>query len=298
MASVDEAQWPSDLYVLRKGAGMTLSKLQRNPSLCVLAGVGPHDAVAAHERIRGVLAEMTPSRSTEALSNALAVGDPDPGLLEERRKRFAEVSGVSSTNTIENWERAGFNELFARLKGFRNRTPLLIQQAESDVFVERRLIHHCVERRTVVAQAQGVTDYSYASGPTSIIHGSETERWEELFRDEESSAFTVWFSHPLNVGETYRYSFRVTDPDEADREPDTRGYFGEWFEVGVVRYRIRVRFIDELPARVWWYKHRPPLLVRAQEPLVNELLEPAVQVAHEFALLSPNTFDTGIAWEW
>src|SRR5438876_4961353 len=87
-----------ELFYLRKGAGITLTKLRACPAL--LDVLGASSAQDAYDGLVSALGELSGGVTVEALRNAFALGMDKPGILKKRRESFSATHENKHPDTI------------------------------------------------------------------------------------------------------------------------------------------------------------------------------------------------------
>lgn len=284
-----------ELRSLRKGAGISRSRLRRSRRLLQLCHVADDDAESAFERIEAEVRKLREDDVGTALRNALNLGSPWPTeKLEERRRRLASAVGVNP-DTIEARENEGFDELRSALDSSDYFESTIIL-AEERVLVRDRHVVHRWNSRTVKALDDGVHAYAYGVVTDMRLEPLTGGQWTFETHDAAYDIYGIEFGTVLRRGETHNFTYLMT-ADPADERPD-HDLVGETFYSLTPEFRLAVQFVGERPPQVWRYADTPEALV-TQPFQESDLLTLDWEGQASIKFFNRrNGMSAGIAWRW
>jgi hypothetical protein len=296
-----------ELQYLRKGAGITLPKLGRCPELLRVCAATSTDPLPALERVVTTIDALRNRRSAQALGAAYALDGLEPlPLLRDRRLRFADDR---STDTVENWENTGIDEL---------RLLLLAQQSaiqpKSDTgglpvggyAMERleaiyRYTDGCfiesVQTREVIALVDDADGFIYATHidtRLTVIRGGEPV---VLDRSPESWVrHKIMFPKPLSRGESHEFVIREQLVVPETERPD-EDKISQIFHIPTRAFWVTAEFTGEVPPLVWSFDKVAHFERPGKPTEANRLWPENNRVVKEFKTLYGGLL-SGIAWRW
>ncbi len=296
-----------ELQYLRKGQGLTLSKLTKCPSLLDTCGVTATEPQPALERIENMIDALRTRRSAQALRAAYGLDGLEVlPLLRDRRKRF---SDDRSPDTIENWENQGIQELrlllLAHQPAIQPRSdtgglPIggyAMERLEAIYRYTNGCFNESVQTREVIALVDDADGFAYATHvdtKLTVIRGGEPV---VLHRGAEGWVrHKIMFPKPLSRGESHEFVIREQLIVPETQRPD-EDKISQIFHVPTRTFWVAAEFTGEVPPLVWSFD-KLTHFERPGSPTPESRLWPANnRIAKEFATLYGGLF-SGLAWRW
>lgn len=302
----------ADLTYLRKGAGLTISRLAQAGAVVAHCGGPGQPLETVHERLLAALRSIEDSEAGRALAAAYGLDRPADarGELGERRQAHAEAVGRTAY-TVRDWEDRAIEELALRLlSSFYAGAPtpgdlaiphggLLLQELVTTYLIQDRVFVESQQARTIISLVDGAAGFIYGSyTPTELFGVTGGTVSTRHVRD--GTLHEIRFPKRLRRAEQHRFSFqeRVTDAEESQGdEPKPEDFAGQTFESPTLRFRVEVCFLGERPETVWTYD-KLSRIERPGEPTSERRIElPGNVVVADFADLYGGLC-SGIAWRW
>lgn len=296
-----------ELQYLRKGEGITLAKLARSPEVLRVCAVTRLDPQAALDRIEETIDVLRNRRSAQALRAAYALDGLEPlRLLKDRRARFA---GDRSTDTVENWENQGIEELrlllLARQPAIQPKSdtgglPIGGYAMESLEAIYRYTdgcFTESVQTREVIALVDNADGFIYATHVTTeltVVRGGQPAVLDHS--PEGWVRYKIMFPKPLVRGESHQFVIRerLAEPETARPLEDK---ISQIFHIPTRTFWVVAEFAGDVPPLAWAFDKLTHFERPGTPTKKNRLWPDGNRLVKEFNTLYGGLF-SGIAWRW
>lgn len=302
-----------DLVYLRKGSGFRPARVYKATALVEAIGGEQQLFETIRARFISAIESLPDQQGAQALLAAygLTEGYEGTGDLRIRREIYGETVN-RKYDTLTDWENSAIDELAIRLlTAFYAGAPvsaelpmphggfLMESMTVQTLIRERRFVEH-VQGRKILSLVDGAKGFAYHSNAMSRLILIDGTRIDTKYVSG-GALHTCYFPHPLNRGQTHKFSFReVVDEENRDEKELTKNidYAGQIQTTPTLIYRQSVRFEGELPAVIWCYD-KLSFTERPGEPDEKNTLQADASglVLADFTQ-QYGGLCSGIAWRW
>jgi hypothetical protein len=305
VTGTDKDELIRQLQYLRKGVGITLARVARCPEVLRVCGTTHPDHALA--RIEATIDTLRNRRSAQALRAAYALDDLDPlPRLADRRARYA---NRRSTDTVENWENQGIEELRLLLlaqqpaiqpSGDTGGIPIggyAMERLEAVYRYTNGCFTESVQTRDVIALVDNADGFIYAThidtqltvirGGTPTVLDRSPDGWVR---------HKIMFPKPLARGESHEFVLRETlvVPETQRPDPDK---ISQIFHIPTRTFWVTAEFSGDVPPLIWSFDKLTHFERPGHPTPTNRLHPHHNRVTKEFNTLYGGLF-SGIAWQW
>ena len=306
---VDLADLIREVTSLRKGEGMTPTKLSRSPALLSVCGATHADPHGAWQRVVEALDALENRRSARALRAALGLDNQHAGdRVDSRRRAFAKTVGRKK-DAVKNWEDDAIEEVALILLGTSPLTP--VPAAIKDVhhafvmenleitarYDKRGCFVETLQTRKVISLIDNADGFIYATHNNTRLTVLRGGALTELDHQPNGAVrHKVVFSRPLMRGESTEFAFREVEIDCDDPRPD-EDRVSQLFHIPTRRFWVQAQFAGNAPAVAWRFDKMTYFERPGQPTKANRLRAEDGRLTAEFTNLFGG-LASGIAWRW
>jgi hypothetical protein len=305
----DRVDLIADLSSLRKGAGLTLAKISRSPTLLSACAATRSNPQPAYDRIVQSLGALEARRSTQALQAAFNLTEDHAAtLLDARRKSFA-AANARKKDAVKNWEDDAIEELALLLLGVPPMTAL--PTATQDVhhafvmedleIIARYDKHGCfaetVQTRKVISLVDNADGFIYAthnSTKLTMVHGGTITELDH--QPNGAVRHKIMFPTPLQRGESTDFAFREQQIVPDDGRP-LEDRVNQLFHIPTRRFWVQAQFAGDPPPVAWSFDKLTYFERPGQPTKENKLAAHGGKITAEYTNLFGG-LAAGLAWRW
>ena len=296
-----------ELQYLRKGFGLTLAKLAQCPEILRVCRTNAGDPQPALVAITAAMEQLRNRRSAQALSAAYGLDELSPlPLLRDRRKRFG---AQRSTDTVENWENDGIQELRLLLLAGQAEIQLsrdtgglpvggyAMEQLEALYRYTDGCFQESVQARNVIALVDDADGFIYATHVDTVLTVVRGGRAVVLDRVAEGWVrHKIIFPRALQRGESHEFVIREQLRVPETQRPD-EDKISQIFHLPTRTFWVTAEFTGAVPPVVWSFDKLAHFERPGTPTRTNRLWPDRGRITQEFHTLYGGLF-SGIAWRW